>query len=281
MNQEAVLAGIVTYNPDLKRLKENLRSIEGQVDDSIIVDNASSNVSEIEELANRFNAQIIKFPENKGIAVALTEIMNFADMNGFGWVVTLDQDSVSPSNMVERYIKYADMEDVAMISPVIVDRNSKKVIHGEQDYEYIDRCITSGAMTRTADWKSLKMTPRGGYNETLFIDYVDFDLCAQFKVIEKKIIRVNSVLFSHEIGKAEDHSSFGRLIPVGNHSAQRKYYITRNQLYYIKKYRRYIDVKREYKYLAELFAWVILFESDKMQKLKMMIKGIRDSSKIM
>lgn len=172
MNQEAVLAGIVTYNPDLKRLKENLRSIEGQVDDSIIVDNASSNVSEIEELANRFNAQIIKLPENKGIAVALTEIMNFADMNGFGWVVTLDQDSVSPSNMVEQYIKYADMEDVAMISPVIVDRNSKKVIHGEQNYEYIDRCITSGAMTRTADWKSLKMTGGGITRPSLSITWI-------------------------------------------------------------------------------------------------------------
>lgn len=182
MNQEAVLAGIVMYNLDLKRLKENLRSIEGQVDDSIIIDNAFSNVSGIEELANRFNAQVIKLPENKGIAVALNEIMDFADMNGFGWAVTLAQDSVLFSNMV----KYVDMEDVAMISPVIVDRNSEKVIQGEHDYEYINRCITSVAMTRTANWKSLKMTGGGITIPSLSITWISI-FAHSLRSLERKL----------------------------------------------------------------------------------------------
>ena len=45
---EAIFAGIVLFNPEISRLKENITHILGQVDRLILVDNGSSNKEEIQ-----------------------------------------------------------------------------------------------------------------------------------------------------------------------------------------------------------------------------------------
>ena len=88
-------AGIVLYNPDTERLKENIEAILPQVDQIIVVDNGSSNVDEICELLNKYEQ--IKFiwnEENYGIAKALNQLLYFAYKNDVEWILTIDQDSV-------------------------------------------------------------------------------------------------------------------------------------------------------------------------------------------
>ena len=48
-----VIAGIVTYNPDINRLCKNLDAIKNQVSCIVIVDNASINIEEIKNLIAR------------------------------------------------------------------------------------------------------------------------------------------------------------------------------------------------------------------------------------
>ena len=43
-------AGIVTYNPEIERLQENLKAASKQVDFVLIYDNASKNIDEIEKV---------------------------------------------------------------------------------------------------------------------------------------------------------------------------------------------------------------------------------------
>ena len=45
-----VYAGVVTYNPEIKRLKENISSIQNQVTTVLIFDNGSNNVDNIQNL---------------------------------------------------------------------------------------------------------------------------------------------------------------------------------------------------------------------------------------
>ena len=45
-----VYAGVVTYNPEIKRLKENISSIQNQVTTVVIFDNGSNNVDNIQKL---------------------------------------------------------------------------------------------------------------------------------------------------------------------------------------------------------------------------------------
>ena len=47
-----VCAGIVIYNPEIKRLQDVIYAICQQVEELILVDNGSTNISEIVEVAN-------------------------------------------------------------------------------------------------------------------------------------------------------------------------------------------------------------------------------------
>ena len=47
VNTIKIIATIVTYNPDIDRLSENIKSVYCQVDEIYIYDNASKNVNQI------------------------------------------------------------------------------------------------------------------------------------------------------------------------------------------------------------------------------------------
>ena len=62
-----VLVGIVTFNPDNKRLSVNLNAAALQAENIVIVDNGSHNIRETEELISHFdnNIVLIKWKENR------------------------------------------------------------------------------------------------------------------------------------------------------------------------------------------------------------------------
>ena len=91
---------IVTFNPDIEVLKSNVDAIAKQVDVLVIVDNGSNNLNEIETLDVE---NIIALGENKGIAYALNTGMEFLEERNMDWVLTLDQDSVVPQDLIEKF----------------------------------------------------------------------------------------------------------------------------------------------------------------------------------
>lgn len=89
-----IYAGIVSYNPDLLRLKENISSIQQQVP-VIVFDNGSRNIIAIQKLISDFSeVQLIRSKKNIGIAAALNQLMQWGYENKFDWMLSLDQDSV-------------------------------------------------------------------------------------------------------------------------------------------------------------------------------------------
>ena len=104
--KDLTAAGIVLYNPDINRMKENINAIINQVDYVILVDNGSKNKSDIEAAIEHsfYNSDklIINFSQkNNGIAWALNQIFKIAEEQSVKWVLTLDQDSVCPSDIIE------------------------------------------------------------------------------------------------------------------------------------------------------------------------------------
>ena len=114
-----ILAGITLFNPDVARLEENISSIYGQVDRVICVDNGSDNIKSIEDcvLKNWKNITIIKNGKNEGIAKALNQMFEFAIEQQYEYVLTLDQDSVCPDNIIEEYNKYLDEHKLGSLCP--------------------------------------------------------------------------------------------------------------------------------------------------------------------
>lgn len=274
-----VLAGIVLYNPEKKRLLENITKIINQVDKVILIDNNSCNYDEIANFIKNIytNVDIIHNEKNQGIAYALNQILDYAYNYNFEWFITLDQDSIVDSNLINNYQKYEKIDKVSMISCEYKDLNIDNPQSNFNGNEYIEitRCITSAAYCNTKILKECN-----GFDNKMFIDYVDFDICTT--LIEKgyKIIKINYVGFLHEIGKSTSKELFGKKVILYNHSPLRVYYYVRNALYYIKKHRKNINVKENYFSLSKRIFLILFFEKNKIKNIKQIVKAIKDSKKM-
>lgn len=275
IKKDLIYAGIVTFNPDIERLSENIESVINQVSSIVIFDNGSENINEITRLAENNNVFVIKSTKNVGIAKGLNEIFQNVVEQSYNWVLTLDQDSICPNNLICEFEKESsNFQNVGIFCPIIDDlnRNQKEII--SNDAIEVKNCITSASLTSIQAWKDID-----GFDESLFIDNVDFDFCKRLRINNFKIVQVRSVALSHEIGKVTNYTIFGKTFTPMNHSAFRKYYIARNSIYFGKKFRDE-SVFRGVLRNGKLFLMTLFFENQKKDKLKAICKGFYDGIKM-
>lgn len=268
-----ICAGIVLYNPDITQLKRNIAAIIKQVQILYLQDNGSANISDVEKIiADTSSIVLLRNPENKGIAWALNALCKRAESDDFQWILTLDQDSVCPDNLVEIYKKY--LVGANMLCPKIIDRNYGVIDGSEKNVEAVEKCITSGCLLKLSSWRELH-----GFDEKMFIDGVDFEFCYRMKKSGMNILRINEVALNHEIGNITVRQFLGLKVIVKNHSAFRKYYIAKNIIYMARKRNNYLLIMRGILQEIKLIEIVLLYEDDKSQKLKRIVRGIEDGFK--
>lgn len=268
-----VLAGIVLFNPNVTRLKENIDNIREQVSGLILIENGSSNIDYLKDL-NVEKCKVIVNRANHGIAYALNQILQEAFLCHCDWVLTLDQDSVSSPNMVQELLQHTNI-DVGIVCPKIIDRNFYSNVQINIGVELLDYCITSGSLTNVQAWKKT-----GGFDEVMFIDWVDWDFCIALRLNGFKIIRTNSTYLLHELGDNTRCFHIGKHeFLILNRSPFRYYYIFRNYIYIARKYKHLSLVKN----LLVEAKWLMLslvFETGKYNNLKAMCKGIFEGFKM-
>lgn len=265
-----VVAGIVTYHPNRQRLIENIMSLHCQVDHVLIIDNGSEELEFIKDIACT-NVSVVRNGENLGMAKALNILLNFALENKYEWMITMDQDSILLEGIVERYLSYSHLNDVAAMTCFIQDRNLQEQLDIINiDFKYVKECITSGCFCNVKILEKI-----GGFDEALFIDLVDTEFCFNLYSNGYKIIRIPQIGLLHEMGHAESFSVGNKKVTVYSEPPLRHYYISRNWVYVYKKYRR-----KEY-----LFRMVysglktIVFEKQRLKKIKAICLGIYDGIK--
>lgn len=272
MKDKSVVAVVVTYNPDMNLLQENLEVLKNQVDEIVIVNNSSSNL----KFHETNEVTIIDNGKNLGIAKALNIGVEYGIKNNFKYALLLDQDSTPEKDMVSNLVKGFFSPNVAMTVPYIKYLNGFKEGNTESEFEVIKFAITSGSLLHLE-----KVHEIGHFDEEFFIDSVDFDYC--FKIALKKylVLRVNKALLYQRLGEVKEHRVlFLRFYPT-NHSYIRRYYITRNRIY---MWRRYFKVDKNFvikdmlRSFYEAFL-IIAFEDDKIRKFKSIKKGIIDFRK--
>lgn len=273
-----VLGGIVTYNPDIKRLKENLSTLINQVDKLYIFDNGSNNLKNIELLLESFTPQITLYKANKnlGIAYALKEIMNYARIHNFDWVLSVDQDSVLDKYLVRKYkttIENCKYNDIGILTCLIKDRNFKDSSVEKQKRELMEVpiCITSAAFTNVKNYFQTH-----GYDTNLFIDMVDTDICLSLREKGFKIFRINYVGVTHEIGHGENKRILNKDIIVHHSAIFREYYMSRNTILLRKKHPSTYSKKTMLKGLILNFLIILFFERNKNKRFNNYFKGIID-----
>lgn len=274
---DRVCAGIVLYNPDINRLKENIEAVSGQVDKVVLVDNSSQNKKDISLiLSNYTNINIIWNQRNIGIAAALNQIADYANNNCYSWALLLDQDSVVCDGLIKLYRQFFNDNQISIICPQIIDINHiTQERTGVEQIKCSTDVITSGSCIRIDDWITLS-----GFNEELFIDFVDTDYQERCLRSGKKIIRINDAHLKHEIGSLKERHFFCFKVLCSNHNPVRRYYMVRNRLYFRYHYFGKLSYLKEYFRLLFGTFKIIIFEDQKLAKIKAFNNGFRDSKKL-
>ena len=269
-----VIAGIVSYNPNIARLRENIESVINQVDRVVLVDNGSRNFFDIQLLIeSEDKVLLIKNEQNRGIAAALNQLLDYAICNCATWLLTLDQDSVVSHEYVKKMLAGIISSNTALLAPNILDRSDigHHLVSGAGVTE-VKECITSGTMMNVHICKQI-----GCFDEKMFIDYVDFDYCYRVRKSGYDIFKNNDVILLHQLGDGCVRSFLGKIFIVANHSADRHYYLVRNCVYLIKKHGWLVRGLRR---IFQEYFIVVIYEKNCILKLKYMFRGLFDGMRL-
>lgn len=272
-DKKEVLAGIVTYNPDVKVLIQNILCLYKQNTKILVVDNGSSNYREIMAASINYQVELILNGRNFGIAAALNTIGEYAFNNNYKWFLTLDQDTIVSENLVNTLLDLStEHERTGIVAPYI---NRKGDYVSSYATKKVPVVITSGSLTNTNVWKKI-----GGFWEFLFIDEVDHDYCYRLNKNGYSIFQTDRVKVDHRIGNQSTKKILFHTFHPTNHSAFRRYFETRNSIIMA---HLYPDEKEPFHHryfmIIRIFISVLCCESDKKNKIRSMLKGINDANK--
>ena len=243
-----ISAVIVTYHPELKKLKEQVDRLVKQVQYVVIVDNNSANANEIKQVFSEASyAGVVNLyynGENKGLGYAQNKGISIAVNLGVLYVLLLDDDSLIEENFVGNLIsEYNHLTNngkkVGAIGPVYYNEETgekypiTKYIgplidrrHPENEAVEATFLIASGCLIPVEVLNNV-----GLMNEDFFIDYIDVEW--SFRAISKgyRLYATPKAQMNHIIGERRANV-FGRKISI--HSPLRKYYLFRNSIFMIK-----------------------------------------------
>lgn len=270
---------VVLYHPT-KDVLSNIQSYINQIDFLFVVDNTDSGSEHVKNEILKFkNIEYIENGDNLGVSTALNIGALKGQKLGYSYILTMDQDSKAPDNMISDLFKFIidadyNLNEVGIISPFHNSIEEKKLTETFVE----DRLLvhTSGNLLNLKAYKET-----GKFCEALFIDRVDSEYCLRLKSKGYKVLRVNNIIMDHNLGKIGKALFLNRWQYFTNHSPLRRYYITRNTLYLIKKFGKmfpeYVKIEKNFHFYDIIK--IILFEKEKFKKLKMILKGVIDYRK--
>ena len=267
------LAGVVVlYEPD-DSLLNNINSYIKYLDKLYVIDNSKESHK---ELFKDKKIEYTFYNDNKGIAKALNDGCKKAINDSFEWILTMDQDTFVPKEAMEEMIKYIKENDTSKDGIITVWHESNlDTVRPKEKIDYPLDEMTSGEILNLNIFKEI-----GEFREDFFIDGVDMEYNLRLKKNGYRIVRLNNVSIDHNLGDVTYHKLFGKTFLCTNHSAMRNYYMQRNYRYINEAYKaiapEFCDMLIHIK--LRLFK-IIMFEKNKIAKIKAIFKGIKDYKK--
>ena len=278
INPSQIVILIVTYNPSHNFIENSVylsRYAYIIVDNSDMLDN---NIAT--ELKDNQNIILIQNKANLGIAKALNIGCEKALELGYHYVITMDQDSKVTDEIITSLLNYYDkmklQQNISIVSPTHLLQGDviANVSYRSSNNSPLNSIftMTSGNLVILSTWQQL-----GGFREDLFIDMVDIEFYIRAMLSGFMVLTLPNVVMQHNLGSLEVRKLFGKNVSVLNHSPIRKYYQTRNILWLISNYyTRNKEVGKLFKVWLNIVIGVVLFEQNKLVKLKYIIWGLRD-----
>ncbi len=267
---------VILFNPQPSVIS-NIGTYFSSLDLLILVDNSPvKDLVLLDRLRQNPGKLVYKWLGcNEGVASALNIACRIAIENECEWLLTMDQDSrFNESGAASLFQLTGPVRDrhagVGIITPY--HRVNEVFIEWhEEKFSVIPATMTSGNLLYLRAWSSI-----GGFEEKLFIDYVDFEFCLRLRKNGFQVIQVNQIYLEHSLGDFRIKNFFGRKVGISNHNFIRRYYITRNKLYTIRKYFHF-DRSFCLVILKSLLGdglRVLFYEKDRYRKLRAMFTGM-------
>ena len=225
---------VVCYRPDIELLYQLCENLITDGSKVVLVDNTETPYLEQEILPER--CQFITLGCNKGIAHAQNIGIDVAIQEGGEIIVFFDQDSQIGPGILKSLVSELIMGEPNIVSPRCVDDIShtelpaltvnrygmakSKFCPGATSPYLVDIIISSGTTVTKEVFQIV-----GGFDEGLFIDYVDTEWCLRCREKNIPIRVIPSAVMYHRVGMRSVKMG---LITVQIHSAERCYYQIRN-----------------------------------------------------
>lgn len=277
VDRSNVCAIIVTYFPD-QSFGTYLATIAAQYPRVLVIDNGSR-PGELERLRGQApeRIELYSMNGNAGLGAALNHGIQQAMAMGFCWATLFDQDSEPLTDLPEHFAallaSHPDPARVAIVGARFQDRNKPRAAQSGAPtngplWSAKRRVITSGSLLSLTAYAEL-----GRFREDYFIDAIDHEYCFRVQRHGWQVLESTTTLLMHSVGEKRLHSFLGRPVWRSHHSAIRCYFMARNRMLLAWEYRQYGKLVRESsRCLRELF-WILLYESDKLAKLRATLAG--------
>ena len=291
MRDKSILCGVVVTFFPTENVEENLRMLVAECGCVLVVDNGSS--QEIcDRIANMPGVVLLPMKQNLGVATALNRGAAWARENGYLWMITFDQDSKPvPGLVAGLWAAHERHPQAAVIGSCIEEEGMKdssyrwvrrhprwpilfqRVACSDHDLPSVTFVVSSGSLIELEVWQQL-----GGFDEELFIDYVDTDFCLRVLRVGRSVAVASDARLHHQLGARQPGRLFGKDLRPMHHAAFRHYYQSRNR---VRIWRRHAPVVSHWALFDLSFACltlfrIIIFESSKWTKLKAMLLGTWD-----
>ncbi|WP_157718114.1 glycosyltransferase family 2 protein [Halopseudomonas xinjiangensis] len=282
----AVMAVIVSFNPEASTFSQLLTQLSAQVERIVVVDNASTgDIASLVRAVPEATVDLLQATQNLGIAAAQNLGISKASESGCDAIIFFDQDSRIPDGVIARLKAHLCDPAVSIVAPVhfdaeqgfgypvvdIAPNGTRRKWQPETLSSPIDVsvAISSGTLVRRGVFDQV-----GLMDESLFIDYVDTEWC--LRCVQKGyFVRVEpAARLEHSLGLRS--ASLGRFrIPI--HRPERRYYRIRNALLLV----RYPHVPLLMALREVIFGFVhtcviVLLVRHRQDYLRFYVKGVVD-----
>jgi len=240
-----VAAVVVTYFPDLDRLRSVLGALASQVEAVFVVDNSADRLTTegIAAACATTRAAMLPQPTNRGLAAGFNAGLRAARLAGFTHGLLMDQDSLPQDGMVRRlaetWVTENPRGEVAAVGPSFFDprgavpasfsRVGFPANHPAPATERGGAVCESDYLISSGCLIALEALDRvGELREDLFIDNVDMEWCFRARGKGLRLLGEGAAVLEHELGDRRVRLPFGRVAIV--HGPRRLYYIMRNRV---------------------------------------------------
>jgi rhamnosyltransferase len=274
-----VCAIVTVYYPDNSILL-NISELEKQVALIVITDNTPDADNTI--LFDQFSPKIVYVPNKKnlGLSLAFNKCLRLDAAKKADFILFMDQDSLAPDNLVKSLVDdfiflQKKGTKIGCIGPVYYETNGEKIAIPKMRkdlYENIyavKTIITSSMLTTYENLEKI-----GFWNDDIFLDLADWDLCWRFQKEGMLCCLTENVVLNHKLGKSVKKIGF---CGVKEGAPVREYYQTRDCLKLL--FKMYTPIKYRMRFVLMITIRPIihlLFLSCKLRRINYIFLGVYD-----